>query len=208
MTDDAIAAANRKARDERKAAHLRATLERYKQQFGAAGEQGARSVAREAHAAIELVLDRDLKRSGAGEAIRCARGCSHCCRVPVEIWPHEAALLAGAARAAGMELDAARLERQSQYAIDDWQRQPAADRACVFLDDDGACRVYESRPNACRKLLVLSDPVHCDAGKDTAESVERWFSWEAEIMEAAALETFGAGLMPRLLLNELRRSGG
>jgi len=97
-------------------------------------------------------------------------------------------------------LDKARLERQSQYTMDTWRQQPAADTACVFLGEDGACKVYESRPNACRKLLVVTDPALCDAAKHPPESVGRWFSWEAEMLESAALEVFGGALMPRSLL--------
>lgn len=207
MTDDFKAAANRKARDERKEAHLRGIMDRYTGQFRAAGNQDAPSVARRVHIAIDDVLERDRKKSAASGDIKCRKGCDHCCRVPVEIWPHEAALLVEIARAAGMELDKARLERQSRYTIATWRQQPAADRACVFLGDDGACKVYEFRPNACRKLLVTTDPALCDADKHPSDSVGRWFSWEAEIMESAALEIFGAALMPGLLLAALNRGG-
>ena len=200
MTDTFKAAANKMARDERKKVHLRAIMDRYTAQFLAVGNQDAPSVAREVHIAIDNVLERDRKKSAASGDIKCRKGCAHCCRGPVEVWPHEAALLVEIAREAGMEIDNARLERQSQYTIDTWRQQPAADTTCVFLGDDGACKVYEFRPNACRKLLVVSDPVLCDAEKHPADSVERWFSWEAEILESAALEVFGAALMPRLLL--------
>lgn len=188
------------ARDEMKTAHLRRMMDRYTGQFRAVGSRDAPSIAREVHAAIDAALERDRNKSAASADIRCRKGCSHCCHEPVEIWPHEAALLVEGARAAGIPLDKARLERQSQYSIDTWRQQPAADTACVFLGGDGACRVYEFRPNACRKLLVVTDPELCDAGKHPPDSVGRWFSWEAEIMEAAALETFGAALMPRSLL--------
>ena len=114
------------------------------------------------------------------------------------------ALLVDTVRAIGMELDRARLERQSRYTMDTWREQPLEDRACVFLGADGACRVYESRPNACRKLLVVTDPELCDAGQHPPESVGRWYSWEAEMMEVAALEVFGGTLMPRLLLASLK----
>ena len=203
MTDDFKAAANKKARDDRKAAQLRAIFGRYTEQFRAAGNQDAPSVARGAHIAIDKVLERDRQKSATSGDIKCRKGCDHCCRVPVEIWPHEAALLVEIAREAGMELDKARLERQGQYTIDTWQQQPAADRACVFLGDDGACKVYEFRPNACRKLLVVTDPALCDAAKHPPDSAGRWFSWEAEILESAALEVFGAALMPRSLLAAL-----
>lgn len=203
MPESSKAAANRKARDERKEKHLRAILDRYTEQFRAAGNQNAPSVARGAHIEIDNVLERDRKKSATGADIKCGKGCVHCCHEPVEIWPHEAALLVEIVRGAGMDLNQARLARQSHYAIETWRQQPVADTACVFLGDDGACKAYEFRPNACRKLLVVTDPALCNAKKHPPDSVGRWFSWEAEILESAALEVFGAGLMPQLLLAAL-----
>ena len=207
MTDDSRAAANRKARDVRKEAHLRAMMDRYTEQFRAV-DPVAPAVARKVHIAINEVLKRDRKESANSGDIRCRRGCDHCCRGPVEIWPQEAALLVEITREAGVEIDRARLERQNRYTMDNWQQQPAADKACVFLGGDGACTVYEFRPNACRKLLVVSDPALCDAEKHSADRVGRWFSWEAEILESAALEVFGAALMPQSLLAALKDEGG
>jgi Fe-S-cluster containining protein len=208
MTDDSKAAEKKQARDVRKEAHLRGIYDRYREQFRAAGGQDAPSVARTVHIAIDEVLERDRSKSADSGDIKCRRGCDHCCHGPVEIWPQEAALLVGIAREAGMELDRARLERQSQYTLDTWRQQPAADTACVFLGDDGACKVYESRPNACRKLLVVTDPELCDAGKHPPDSVGHWFSWEAEVLESAALEVFGGALMPGSLLAALDRDEG
>ena len=205
MADSLKAIANKKARDARKEAHLRGMMDRYAGQFRAVGNQDARSVARTVHIAIEDVLERDRKKSATSGDIKCRKGCHHCCHGPVEIWPQEAALLVGIAREAGMELDRARLERQSQYTLDTWRQQPAADTACVFLGDDGACKVYEFRPNACRKLLVVTDPELCDAGKHPPDSVGHWFSWDAEVLESAALEVFGGALMPGSLLAVLNK---
>jgi Fe-S-cluster containining protein len=181
---------------------------RYTEQFRSAGNQDARSVARNVHIAINEVLERDRKKSATSGDIKCRKGCHHCCHGPVEIWPQEAALLVEIAREAGMELDKARLERQSRYTMDTWLQQPAADTACVFLGEDGACRVYESRPNACRKLLVVTDPALCDAAKHPPDSVGRWFSWEAEVLESTALDVFGRALMPGSLLAALTRENG
>jgi Fe-S-cluster containining protein len=206
MTDDSRAA-NRKARDVRKGAHLRAMMDRYTEQFRAV-DPVAPAVARKVHIAVDEVLERDRTVSANSGDIRCRKGCDHCCRGPVEIWPQEAALLVEIAREAGMQIDQARLERQNRYTMDNWREQPAADKACVFLGGDGACTVYEFRPNACRKLLVVTDPALCDAEKYPLDSVGRWFSWEAEILESAALEVFGAALMPRLLLAALKDESG
>jgi len=207
MSDDSNAAANRKAREEKKAAYLRGMRDRYVAQFRAVASPDAPSVAREAHHAIDAVLERDRKASANSGDIRCHKGCAHCCHGPVEIWPHEAALLAEYARETGMKLDQARLERQSRCTEHNWRQQPAADRACVFLSRDGACTVYAVRPNACRKLLVTTDPALCDADKHPPDSVGRWYSWEAEIMEVAAQEVFGATLMPKLMLATLKAEG-
>ena len=205
MTDTFKAAANKMARDERKKVHLRAIMDRYTAQFRAVANRDAPSVAREVHIAIDKVLERDRRKSAESADIKCRKGCDHCCRGPVEVWPHEAALLVEIAREAGMEIDQARLERQSHYTMNTWRQQPAADTTCVFLGDDGACKVYEFRPNTCRKLLVVTDPALCDAEKHPPDSVGRWFSWEAEILESAALEVFGAALMPRSLLAALKK---
>jgi uncharacterized protein len=206
MTDDRAEklAANRKARQEKKAAYLRGIADRHAGQFRAAASRDAASVAMEAHGTMDEVLKRDREKDAASGGIRCRKGCSHCCHGPVEIWPQEAALLVKATHDAGIELDRARLERQGRWSIDTWRQQPGTDTACVFLGGDGACRVYASRPNACRKLLVVSDPALCDARNNSLDRVERWFSWESEMLETAALEVFGRGLMPRLLLAELK----
>jgi len=203
MADDAITRANKQAREERKKAHLQEMFRHHTEQLRALENRDAPSVAREIHINIDGVLARDRNRSTASSEIRCRAGCAHCCHEPVEIWPHEAALLIATARDAGVELDYARLQRQSQFGIDDWRQQLARDRACVFLGDDGRCKVYEVRPNACRKLLVLTDPSLCDADRHPPDSVERWFSLEAEILESAALEVYGAALLPRSLLTAL-----
>jgi uncharacterized protein len=197
-------AANRKAREERKTAYWRGIADRYAGQFRAAASHDAPSVASEVHGTMDEVLKRDREKDATSGGIQCRKGCSHCCHGPVEIWPQEAVLLVKAAHEAGIELDRARLERQGRQSIDTWRRQAGSDTACVFLDGDGACRVYESRPNACRKLLVVSDPALCDAKNQALDRVERWFSRESEMLETAALEVFGRGLMPKLLLQQLK----
>ena len=204
MTDELRAAANRKAREEKKQARLRGMLVRYVADFRGFQSADPHSVAPRVHSAMDAVLQRDRSKDRASREIKCGKGCNHCCKVPVEVFPHEAALLIAAARQADIRLDTDRLHRQSRYGIENWSEQSPADRACVFLGDDGACRVYEGRPNACRKLLVVTDPALCDASKSDADYVGRWISWEAEILGAAALEEFGTALMPGALLAALQ----
>lgn len=206
MADEHQAAVNRAAREKKKEAYLRAIYDRHIAVFHESAKLPPLHAARQAHGVMNELLTRDRAKNPGSEAVQCGKGCSHCCREAVEIWPQEAALLVDVARESGRALDRTRLERQSQYTVDNWRQQPIADKACAFLDDDGACAVYESRPNACRKLLVVTDPALCDAEKSKPDSVGRWFSWEAELMESAALEVFGADLMPRSLLTALNNA--
>jgi hypothetical protein len=101
-------AANRKAREERKAVYLRGIADRHAAQFRAAAGRDAPSVAAEVHGTMDEVLKRDREKDAASGEIRCRKGCSHCCHGPVEIWPQEAALLIKAAREAGIEPDRGR----------------------------------------------------------------------------------------------------
>ncbi len=205
MSDNSKAGANKQTRDDKKEANLRAIYDGHVERFRADEKEDAPLIARNAHAAIDIVLAQDRQKNPGSENIQCGKGCSHCCHEAVEIWPHEAALLVAIVHEAGMALGKARLERQSRYTVDTWRQQPAADKACMFLGSDGACTVYEFRPNACRKLLVVTDPALCDAEKSKPDSVGRWFSWEAELMESAALEVFGAALMSESLLAVLNK---
>ena len=70
----------------------------------------------------------------ASDAVVCARGCDACCAPGLSVLPVEAERLAR------------HLEQHPPVAGALGRR---ADR-CVFLDDDGACGVYEARPLLCR----------------------------------------------------------
>lgn len=153
------------ARRERQMAYLQGLHERSLQRFRRAALQDGVALATAVHRETDATLERDLGRDTARAPIRCGKGCSHCCSGPLEIWPQEAALLATHVREAALRIDAAKLERQSRHTVDSWREQPAADQSCVFLQDDGACGVYAVRPNTCRKLLVTSDPQHCEISR-------------------------------------------
>lgn len=205
MTDKFDAAANRQARDAQKTAHLRRIYDGHLARCRAVARQADMpAVARDLHQVMDDVLARDRGRDPASGDIQCGRGCSHCCHGPVEIGPHEAALLVRGARETGVPLNRPLLERQSRYTAATWRQQPPADRACVFLGSNGACTVYAHRPGACRKLLVVTDPAFCNALPAKSGRVGQWISWEAEMMASAALEVFGSAILPGALLHELR----
>jgi len=67
-----------------------------------------------------------------GARLRCRSGCTDCCTDGLSVFAIEAAVIArhhGALLAEGT---------------------PHEEGACAFLDDAGACRIYEHRPYVCR----------------------------------------------------------
>jgi Fe-S-cluster containining protein len=107
-----------------------------------------------------------------GIAVACARGCSYCCHLRVEIRPHEAFVLA---RHMQEKFDAARRERALARIDANLERiAPLAPEQhvragipCALLED-GACSVYEARPAACRKYYSVSVKTCSDAFADTS----------------------------------------
>lgn len=57
-----------------------------------------------------------------------------------------------------------RLREQARYephqALDFWSL-PKEKSACVFLDNEGLCSVYQQRPASCRGFQVTSHPSFC-----------------------------------------------
>ena len=101
----------------------------------------------------------------------CARGCSYCCHLRVEIRPHEAFVLArhieartdAAARAGVVARLEATLQRIAPLSP---QQHVRAGIPCALLKD-GVCSAYEGRPAACRKYYSLSVDTCRDAFDDT-----------------------------------------
>lgn len=93
----------------------------------------------------------------------CKMGCDGCCHTQVSVTDDEAALLALRINE-GVSIDEKRLALQTQAGNDSqaYYKMSYADRRCVFLNDQGACRVYEDRPSVCRTNAVLGDSQQCD----------------------------------------------
>jgi Fe-S-cluster containining protein len=97
----------------------------------------------------------------------CARGCSYCCHLRVEIRPHDAFVLADHVRnTLGAEERArvlARLgENRRHIAALTREQHVRAGIGCALLDD-GVCLAYEARPVTCRKYYSVSVQVCRDA---------------------------------------------
>jgi Fe-S-cluster containining protein len=96
----------------------------------------------------------------------CKRGCTACCHTQVSVTNDEAELLVKRIKS-GVNIDRERLKIQMEAGAngDAYFNIPYDDRKCIFLDDQGACAVYEDRPSVCRTNVVLGSPEQCDTSK-------------------------------------------
>jgi len=150
--------------------------------------------ARELHQRLDETIQAFLAaRPDLAVAVRCGKGCSHCCRVFVGITRDEAELLAEAVRNGEASFDPARMEIQRHWTSpEDFAAHPREEAACVFLASDGSCGVYAQRPAACRALLVASDPELCH-GADSATRILALINPRAEWLVSAARTADAAG---------------
>lgn len=155
-----------------------------------AGEERAR--------VLHRMMDQAVA-TAANVAVSCRRGCAGCCHYEVEITGDEAVVLAERVRD-GIGIDRARLADQAARPrlSPAWARFFAAENRCVFLGDEGACRIYEDRPAACRRLLVTSPAEACTTAGAAVAPVRILL---AEILLSAAVDLAEGEFasLPRLL---------
>lgn len=108
----------------------------------------------------------------------CRRGCSFCCYTEVDTTWDEADLLIASNED---KIDWDKLKSQ----VGGVAKLPYAERACVFLKD-GECSVYDFRPMACRKYMVLNDPDRCNS--------EKYPRGDTKVLHSPSVEIFSAAL--------------
>ncbi len=111
--------------------------------------------------------------------VACARGCSYCCNLRVQVQPYEAFRLAAWLRkhfdARGIERVLSRLRANAErtLALGEEARK-RTNIPCALLGDDGACTVYDARPAQCRRYHSTSvEPCkafNADPSRDNIES--------------------------------------
>lgn len=129
----------------------------------------ARAIALGEAAIAEVAEQRRRLRVVAPE-LACARGCSSCCVLRVEIGPLEAARLAPFVDELGVRAEVERLAREVGSL--DRRERLAARRSCALLGPDGACRVHAARPLACRAANSLSRAA-CESAAAEADTSVR-----------------------------------
>lgn len=115
---------------------------------------------------LHQLLELETKRND-NIAVTCKKGCAACCHLEVEITKDEALVINEAVRN-GVPLDFERMnalaQRDRQGA--QWHRGVVDSNRCLFLGDDNACTIYESRPSSCRRLAVTSAAAECARGNE------------------------------------------
>lgn len=160
--------------------------------------------------ALHREVDEEAARLAALHAgrLQCARGCSACCVDGQTVF----------------ELEAERIRSEHPDLLASVRPHPEG--ACAFLDEAGACRVYESRPYRCRTQgLPLrwfdEDPFGEPAEyRDTCElnftgeppveglpGADCWTLGPVESRLAGLAEDFEGGRPGRVLLRDLFSEG-
>jgi hypothetical protein len=128
------------------------------------------------HRRVDEVLAATI--DGHGVKMACARGCSFCCNLRVQVQPYEAFSLAAwlrkhfdSARLAGVLARLrANVERTRELGEEARKR---TNIPCALLGADGACTAYEARPAQCRRYHS-TDVAPCrsfhDSHDDTIEA--------------------------------------
>lgn len=135
---------------------------------------------------LQELVDAEITQESEIE-VSCQKGCSACCHMEVEITSYEAEILKTLVQD-GHSIDRDRLQKQSERNLQDpsWKEgiRNAVNR-CVFLNNEGACSIYENRPVMCRRHSVTSPPKNCETLDKTI--VIRYFP-KVDLLISAANE--------------------
>jgi Fe-S-cluster containining protein len=143
------------------------------------------------HRRVDEVLETSIRNHAV--KVACARGCSYCCNLRVEVQPYEAFRLAAWLRsrfevprlAAVVARLRANVERTRALGKEARKR---TNLPCALLGDDGACSAYEARPAQCRRYHSTDvDP--CKAFHDGHDETIESTMHEAVAHNAAVIVT-------------------
>jgi len=124
-----------------------------------------------------------------GARLHCGRGCSACCLDELTV----------------LEVEALRIRARHGPLLVTGPPHPVG--ACAFLDEGGACRIYEDRPYVCRtqglplRWLDLNDdgmdveyrdicPLNCPLNEEGTpiEELELWQCWSLGVVEPRLMD--------------------
>lgn len=135
--------------------------------------------------------------------ISCRKGCSACCHIPVTISGDEADFITEFVSYNNIPVDLSKADLQAtsfQYLNISYE-----DRACIFLNASGECKVYAARPLICRAHQVMSNPEKCKwYGIDFVNDVAHYVLPLVELKVSVVWNTSDVGLLPQMMLTRLK----
>lgn len=116
----------------------------------------------------------------------CQKGCHFCCYHPIEITSSEKDNIKQLIQFA----DKKRLSYQVDQIFNDdiYENWDYKQQACVFLDEQGSCTIYQQRPLICRLTYVTSASENCDY-RNNKERINHHPVTKAAIIALAYLMT-------------------
>lgn len=139
------------------------------------------------------------------EFMPCKAGCTGCCHTQVSVTEDEAELLLHNIDE-GVIVDYNRLSLQSAAGneAENFFKLSYKDRACVFLGENGSCKVYKDRPSVCRTNAVVGEASQCDTSAQTQGPLRLVKTPKADMAIVASFATADSGTLPVMLSKVLK----
>ncbi len=140
---------------------------------------------------------RDLKKQKLFETATCNKGCSFCCHDTIYGSQIEIEVIKSILKELKIKPDRKRSKIQNSKTAD---KLTWAEKACVYLSDEGKCRIYQYRPIVCRTHNNVGPMEDCNKEFDPIKSVQEGRIIEVEAMSIAlmllSVELTGKELVP------------
>jgi Fe-S-cluster containining protein len=148
------------------------------------------------------------RQESQGHTISCRKGCGHCCNINVDVNEVESDLIIDWLEREGRTVNVDQLMLRKDLVNDDYYTTPH--NACVFLDENNSCTVYEVRPAACRKHAAISPAELCNMQKYPKGTTMNPISLDAELIASGLMniEAQHGNLASMLLYSHYKKQGG
>ena len=151
----------------------------------------------------ELIEENWTKNEDQKNNLQCYKGCSTCCSSFVMITDLEANILKDYCKTNDIDIDENLISKQVSRTRENWNEIDSDDRKCMFLDEKGACKVYDVRPGVCRKHLVISDSAKCGV-LGQLKIKDRVNNLNVELLTSAMWQIRKIGSMAKMISIQLK----
>ena len=152
-------------------------------------------------------VDRSMeayKKGKYGPQIKCAKGCSFCCYQHVSVSQDEAMLIREFLEEDKVSYNEQLMKAQLGKGEHEYKTLAFKDKRCMFLNDKGECGIYEVRPCACRKHVVLSDPKECSVEEFPDGLVLKGLDVTSELITSGMYNATSGGSMADMVHKALQ----